>query len=220
MVNIGDTLAASLNNSLVGAVNFIPKFIAGVVILLIGIVVAAILKQVVVSIFKALKIDSFLKKYGVPELKEEFSWTNILGELVRWFVIIVFLIPTADVWGLPRITTVLNEFLVYLPNVFVAAIVALVGFVFARLAHDVVLVSARNVDTKTAATIATVARWAINIFVILVVLTQLGVAADLVRILFTGFVAMLAVAGGIAFGLGGQNAAKDTIESVRKKLKQ
>jgi len=220
MVNISDTLAASLNNSLVGAVNFIPKFIAGVVILLIGIVVAAILKQVVVSVLKALKIDSFLRKYGVPELKEEFTWTNILGELVRWFVIIVFLIPTADVWGLPRITTVLNEFLVYLPNVFVAAIVALVGFVFARLAHDVILVSARNVDTKTAATIATVARWAINIFVVLVVLTQLGVAADLVRILFTGFVAMLAVAGGIAFGLGGQNAAKDTIESVRKKLKQ
>jgi len=220
MVNISDTLAASLNNSLVGAVNFIPKFIAGVVILLIGIVVAAILKQVVVSILKALKIDSFLRKYGVPELKEEFTWTNILGELVRWFVIIVFLIPTADVWGLPRITTVLNEFLVYLPNVFVAAIVALVGFVFARLAHDVILVSARNVDTKTAATIATVARWAINIFVVVVVLTQLGVAADLVRILFTGFVAMLAVAGGIAFGLGGQNAAKDTIESVRKKLKQ
>ena len=220
MVNIGDTLAASLNNSLVGAVDFVPKFIAGLIILLIGIVVAAILKQVVVSIFKALKIDSFLKKYGVPELKEEFTWTNILGELVRWFVIIVFLIPTADVWGLPRITTVLNEFLVYLPNVFVAAIVALVGFVFARLAHDVILVSAKNVDTKTAGTIATVARWAINIFVILAVLTQLGVAADLVRILFTGFVAMLAVAGGIAFGLGGQNAAKDTIESVRKKLKQ
>lgn len=220
MVNISDTLVASLNNSLVGAVNFIPKFIAGLVVLLIGIVVAAILKQVVVSIFKALKIDSFLKKYGVPELKEEFTWTNILGELVRWFVIIVFLIPTADVWGLPRITTVLNEFLVYLPNVFVAAIVALVGFVFARLAHDVVLVSAKNVDTKTAATIATVARWAINIFVILAVLAQLGVAADLVRILFTGLVAMLAVAGGIAFGLGGQNAAKDTIEGVRKKLKQ
>ncbi|PIP74639.1 MAG: hypothetical protein CO135_00080 [Candidatus Levybacteria bacterium CG_4_9_14_3_um_filter_35_16] len=220
MVNISDTLVASLNNSLVGAVNFIPKFIAGLVILLIGIVVAAILKQVVVSIFKALKIDSFLKKYGVPELKEEFSWTNILGELVRWFVIIVFLIPTADVWGLPRITTVLNEFLVYLPNVFVAAIVALVGFVFARLAHDVILVSAKNVDSKTAATIATVARWAINIFVILAVLAQLGVAADLVRILFTGLVAMLAVAGGIAFGLGGQGAAKDSIEVVRKKLKQ
>jgi hypothetical protein len=220
MTNVGDTLTASINNALTGVVNFIPNFVAGLVILLIGIIVASILKQVVVSVLKALKIDSFLKKYGVPELKEEFSWTNILAELVRWFVIVVFLIPTADVWGLPRITTILNEFLLYLPNVFVAAVVALIGFVFARLAHDVILVSAKNVDAKTASTIATVARWAVNVFVILVVLTQLGVAADLIRILFTGLVAMLAIAGGIAFGLGGQNAAKDTIENVRKKLKQ
>lgn len=220
MTNIGDTLTASINNALTGVVNFIPNFVAGLVILLIGIIVASILKQVVVSILKALKIDTFLKKYGVPELKEEFSWTNILAELVRWFVIVVFLIPTADVWGLPRITTILNEFLLYLPNVFVAAVVALIGFVFARLAHDVILVSAKNVDAKTAATIATVARWAVNVFVILVVLSQLGVAADLVRILFTGLVAMLAIAGGIAFGLGGQSAAKDTVENLRKKLKQ
>ena len=220
MTNVGDTLTASINNALTGVVNFIPNFVAGLVILLIGIIVASILKQVVVSILKALKIDPFLKKYGVPELKEEFSWTNILAELVRWFVIVVFLIPTADVWGLPRITTILNEFLLYLPNVFVAAVVALIGFVFARLAHDVILVSAKNIDAKTASTIATVARWAINVFVILVVLSQLGVAADLIRILFTGLVAMLSIAGGIAFGLGGQGAAKDTIESARKKLKQ
>lgn len=220
MTNVGDTLTASINNALTGVVNFIPNFVAGLAILLIGIIVASILKQVVVSILKALKIDPFLKKYGVPELKEEFSWTNILAELVRWFVIVVFLIPTADVWGLPRITTILNEFLLYLPNVFVAAVVALIGFVFARLAHDVILVSAKNIDAKTASTIATVARWAINVFVILVVLSQLGVAADLIRILFTGLVAMLAIAGGIAFGLGGQGAAKDTIENARKKLKQ
>ncbi|MFH1187180.1 MAG: hypothetical protein V1697_03355 [Candidatus Levyibacteriota bacterium] len=220
MTNVGDTLTTSLNNALIGVVNFIPTFIAGLIILLIGIIIASILKQVVVGVLKALKIDTFLRKYGVPELKEEFNWTNILGELVRWFIIVVFLIPTADVWGLPRITTILNEFLVYIPNVFVAAVVALIGFVFARLAHDVILVSAKNIDPKTASTIATVAKWAISIFVILIVLSQLGVAADLIRILFTGLVAMLAIAGGIAFGLGGQNAAKETIENVKKKLKQ
>jgi len=220
MNSISDTLVTSLNQALAGVGAFIPKFVAGLIILLIGIIIASIFKQVIVAVFKALKIDIFLKKYGVPELKEEFSWTNILGEFVRWFVIIVFLVPTADVWQLPRITTVLNEFLVYLPNVFVAAVIALVGFVLARLVHDLVLVSAKKVDPKTATTIATVARWAIIIFVVLAVLAQLGVAADLVRILFTGFVAMLALAGGIAFGLGGQTAAKDSVEGLRKRLKQ
>lgn len=219
MPDIGSTLTTSFNDAFYAVVNFIPKFLAGAIILLIGIVVASILKQVVLSLFRALKLESFLKKYGVPEMKDEFTWANILSEIVRWFVIIVFLIPTADVWGLPRIITVLNEFLSYLPNVFVAAVIGMVGFVFARLSHDVILASAKGVDNQTATAIASVARWAINVFVILAVLSQLGVATDLIRILFTGLVAMLAIAGGIAFGLGGQNTAKDVVEGLRRKFK-
>ena len=146
--DIGSTLVASLNNGVLAITSFVPKFIAGTIILLIGIVVASILKQVVVELFKALRIETFLRKYGVPEAKEEFNWTNILAEIVRWFVIIVFLIPTADVWGLPQIVVVLNTFLFYLPNVFVAAIIALVGFVFARLAHDIVLASTKGITPE------------------------------------------------------------------------
>ncbi|HKC14837.1 MAG TPA: hypothetical protein VKC89_02655 [Patescibacteria group bacterium] len=217
--NYSDTLIASLNNALLAITLFVPKFLAGLVILLIGIVIASILKRVVVEVFKTLKIEAFLKKYGVPEMREEFTWTNILSEIVRWFVIVIFLIPTAEIWGLSRITGVLNDFLLYLPNVFVAAVIALVGFVFARLTHDVILVSAKGVDTATASTIASVARWSVNVFVLLAVLSQLGVATDLIRILFTGFVAMLAVAGGIAFGLGGQGAAKEVVEGVKRRLK-
>jgi len=217
--DITSTLTASFNSAFYGVVNFIPKFLAGLIILLIGIIIASIVKQIILSIFKAIKLEALLKKYGVPEAKDEFTWTNILSEIVRWFIIIVFLIPTADVWGLPRIITVLNEFLSYLPNVFVSAVIAMVGFVFARLAHDIVLASVKGVDSQTATTIASVTRLAINVFVILAVLSQLGVATDLIRILFTGLVAMLAIAGGIAFGLGGQNSAKDVVEGFRKKLK-
>lgn len=216
--DIGETLLASLNNGLIAISNFVPKFLAGIIILLIGIILASIIKQLVLEIFKALKVESFLKKYGVPEAKEDFSWSNILAEIVRWFVIIVFLIPTADVWGLPQIVTVLNTVLLYLPNVLVAAIITLVGFVFARLAHDIVLASTRGISSDSSNAIASITRWAIIVFVLLAVLTQLGVASDMIRILFTGLIAMVAIAGGIAFGLGGQGEAKDVLESIRKKL--
>nr|MBI5455616.1 hypothetical protein [Candidatus Levybacteria bacterium] len=218
MPDIGLTLTASFNSAFYGVVSFIPKFLAGAIIFLIGVIVASILKQVVLSLFKTLKLEEILKRYGVPEAKDQFSWANMLSEIVRWFVIIVFLIPTADVWGLQRIITVLNDFLNYLPNVFVAAVIAMVGFVLARLSHDVVLASAKGVDEQTAAAIASVVRWAVNVFVLLAVLNQLGVASDLIKILFTGLVAMLAIAGGIAFGLGGQGAAKDVVEEVKKKF--
>ncbi len=142
---------------------------------MLGIIIASIFKQAVIEVLKTLKVESFLRKYGVPEAKEGFSWTNILAELVHWFIIIIFLIPTADVWGLPQIVTVLNTFLFYLPNVFVAAIIGVVGFVFARLAHDIVLASAQGVSPETAKAIASVIRWAVIVFVLLAVLNQLGV---------------------------------------------
>jgi hypothetical protein len=216
--DVGSTLLASLNNALVLALNFVPKFIAGLIVILVGIIIASILKQVILEILKAIKIEALLRKYGVPEIKDDLTWTNIFAEVVKWFVIVAFLIPTADIWGIPRVGVLLNEFLLYLPNVFVSAIIALVGFVLARIAHDVILAAAHGLSAETANTIASVTRWTISIFVILVVLSQLGVAADLIKILFIGIVAMLAIAGGIAFGLGGQNSAKDVIEGIRRKL--
>ncbi|MBI3985147.1 MAG: hypothetical protein HY344_04425 [Candidatus Levybacteria bacterium] len=219
MTDIGTTLVASFNNAFYATVSFIPRFLTGAIILIIGVIVGSLVKQIVISGSKALRVETYLKKYGVPELKDELTWTNILAEIARWFVILVFLVPTADVWGLPRIITVLNEVLFYLPNVFVAAVIAIVGFVFARIAHDIVLASVKGVDSQTSTTVASAVRWAINVFVILAVLSQLGVATDLIRILFTGLVAMVAVAGGIAFGLGGQDTAKDILENLRKRLK-
>lgn len=214
--NVGDTLMASINKGFLAAATFIPNILTGIVILLIGVVLGSIVKKVIIEVFRTLNVESYLRRYGVPEAKREFSWTNMLAEIARWFVIILFLIPAAEVWDLRQVTVLLNAFLLYLPNVFVAAIIAVVGFVFARLAHDVVLASTREISPDGSQTIASITRWAIIIFVMLAVLTQLGVAKDLIRILFTGFVAMIAIAGGIAFGLGGQDTAKALLEALRK----
>ena len=214
--NIGAALLASINSGFLAAATFIPNILTGVVILLIGIILGSIIKRVIIEIFKALNVESYLRKYGVPEAKREFSWTNMLAEIARWFVIILFLIPAADVWNLRQVTVLLNDFLLYVPNVLVAAIIALLGFVFARLMHDVVFASTREIIPEGSHTIASITRWAIIIFVMLAILTQLGVAKDLIRILFTGFVAMIAIAGGIAFGLGGKESAQLLLESLRK----
>lgn len=217
--NVGDSLIGSVRESFYAAAAFLPNFLAGLIILLLGIIVGSIVKRVVISLFETLRLESYLHRYGIPEGKKEYSWANIFSEIARWFVIVMFLIPTADVWNLPQITTVLNTFLLYLPNVFVAAIIGVVGFAFARLSSDIVMGSARSISPDVANLMASVTRWAITVFVVLAVLTQLGVAADLIRILFTGFVAMVALAGGIAFGLGGQDTARAILESLRRKLK-
>lgn len=217
--NIADIIIQSLNKGLLSTATFLPNFFGGLIILLIGIILASIVKRLFIEILNALKIETYLRKYGIPEAKNEFSWVNILAEIARWFVIILFLIPTAEVWGLPQITTILNTFLLYLPNVFVSAIIGLVGLVLARLAADIILASTRGLSIDASRTIASVVRVSVTIFVLLAVFTQLGVAQDLIRILFTGIVAMIAIAGGIAFGLGGKDAAKSILEALRKKIK-
>lgn len=217
--DIGTTILESMNRGLGSTAAFLPNFIGGVIILLIGIVLSSIIKKLFIDILNTLKVENYLRKYGVPEGKKDFSWVNILSEIARWFVIILFLIPTAEVWGLPQITTILNTFLLYLPNVFVAAIIGLVGLVLARLVADIILASTKGLSQSSSKTIASIVRAAVTVFVFLAVLNQLGVAQDLIRILFTGFVAMIALAGGIAFGLGGQDTARQILEAIRKKIK-
>ncbi len=219
MQNINDTLINTVNSSMATIVSFAPKFILGLIFLVIGVIIAAFLKQVLKELFRFFKLDAYLAKYGVPETKEGTQWSSIIAEIVRWFVIIAFLIPTADVWGLGRFASVLDGLLSYLPNVFVAVLLLLVGFVVARLVYDLVLASVHGVSKESAKSVALIARYSVLVFVFLVVLNQLGIASDLIRILFSGIVAMLAIAGGLAFGLGGKDAAKETIDKLRKRLK-
>jgi hypothetical protein len=218
MNNVNGVLINTLNNSVATIISFIPLFLSGFIILLAGIIIATFLRQIVRGGLEFVKFEGFLKKYGVPESKEAANWSTILSEIVRWFIIIVFLIPTAQVWGLGKFVDVLNNLLMYLPNVFIAVLLLLVGFVVSKLVYDLLAASLRGLSSESAKSIAMIGRYSVLIFVFLVVLNQLGIASDLIKILFSGIVAMIALAGGLAFGLGGKEAAKDIIDKVGKKL--
>ena len=94
------------------------------------------------------------------------------------------------------------------------------GLVFANLVFDIVRHASRGLGSASSNLLGTVARYAIVFFTTLVVLNQLGVAADLIRILFTGIVAMLALAGGLAFGLGGQESARKAVAEFLKRVEK
>ncbi|MBI3385221.1 hypothetical protein HY030_03465 [Candidatus Gottesmanbacteria bacterium] len=200
---------------------YLPRFLAGLIILFVGLLVSSLAKRLVLGLLKALRVGKFLESIKVVKEEAEVRvWETILAELIRWSLTILFLVPTVEAWGLSKVTDVLNQMLLYLPNVFVAVIVGLVGVVVANLTFDVVRHGAKSLGSSVSNNLGVVARYAILFFTVLVVLNQLGVASDLVRILFTGFVAMMALAGGLAFGLGGQDTARDVLKSLKSKLEK
>lgn len=200
-------------------VNFLPNLLGGLLILIVGLIIADILKRVLLSVFSFFKLERVFQDSKLMDKGEVRLWEEVLVELLRWTIVVLFLIPTLEVWGLSRATTVLNEFVLYLPNVIVAVIIGFVGLVSSNLVSDLVKRAVKTMGSSTANTLAVFTKATIVFFTALVVLNQLGVAQDLVRILFTGIVGMLAIAGGLAFGLGGRDMAKDVLEELKKKIK-
>jgi len=218
--SVNEVFTVTLNNTLATIALFVPRFLTGLIILLIGLIISSIVKQVLIQVFRVVKLDSLLEQYGVPATRVTagVSWTVFFAEVAKWFIIIVFLIPTADIWGLGQFVVILNNFLAYLPNILVSVLLLLVGFVVGRLVHDLLLASVHGVSQESSKTIAVVGQYSVIIFAVLIALNQLGIASDLIRILFAGIVASAALATGLAFGLGGKEAAKELLDRVMKRL--
>jgi len=218
-----DVLQQSFNSVLYGAVSFIPNLLFAIIIFVIGWFIGSLLGRVVMEAVKAIKVDHALRSAGVEEIVNRAGYSlnsgAFLGALVKWFVIIVFLLASLQALGLTQVTLFLElGLLPFLARVIVAVLIIIVAAVVAQVAASVVAGSARAAGVMSAGFAATVTRWAIWVFAILAALDQLGVTPFL-QTLFTGVVVALAIAFGLAFGLGGQEAAARFIERQRDGMK-
>ncbi len=216
----GEVLALSFQQLWTGVVMIVPKVIIAVIVFIIGWIIAMALEKVVEQIVKALKIDSALRSLGAEEplarAGMHLDSGAFIGGLVKWFFIIIFLLAAVNVLGLSQFGEFLSSVvLLYIPQVIVAALILVAAALLADLAQRVVSGSAKAASLPSAGLLGGVAKWAIWIFAILAALYQLGIAGPFVQTLFTAVVAMLALAGGLAFGLGGKEAAARYIERLR-----
>lgn len=219
--DLSTAVSSAILKSLAAFINFVPAFIGGLIILIVGLVIAAVVYRVVFGLLKMIQLEKFLARYGVTRLEgKDIEWSEIVAELSRWTIIIVFLVPTLQAWRLDAVNTVLNRVILYIPNVIVAVILAMVGLAFSRLGYRIARSASQSLGKHVSNTVGLVAEWSIVIFVAFLVLHQLGVAQELLRILFAGLVAMLALAGGLAFGLGGQGTARTILDALMDKFKK
>jgi len=215
----GDVFNASLQSLWWGFVQFAPKLVIAVLFFIIGWVLGSIVAKALEQVFAALKVDRLFASVGADGFFRKAGMNlntgHFIGELVKWFIVIVFLLPSLSLVGLDSISFFLREVVLgYLPKVVVAAFILVIATFLAHALSRVVTASARTVSLTSANMLGAIAKYAVWIFAFIMALGELGIAEYYMNVLFTGIIAMVSIAGALAFGLGGRDAAARFIEKV------
>lgn len=199
----------------------IPKIVGFLVILIVGWIIAAILYRVVADVLRAVKFNQLAGRAGlsrfVQDMGVNMDASGFMADIVKWFIRLIVLVAAFDALGLPAISNVLNQFLLWIPNLIVAMVVLVVGGLLARAAADVVRAAGAEAGVGNPGFLAAIAKYAVWAFAIIVAVNQIGIASTLVNTLFTGFVFALALAFALAFGLGGRDTAAQIVQNWYQK---
>ncbi len=214
----GDVFNASLQNLWWGFVQFTPKLVIAIVFFVIGWLLGSLIMKAIEQIFRGLKVDSLFSSIGVDNFLRKagvnLNTGHFVGEVARWFVIIVFLLPSLNLVGLNDVSSFLkDDVLGYLPKVIIAAFVLIIAAIVSEALSKTVLATAKSVNLKSAHMLGVVAKYAVWVFAIIIALGKLGLG-DYMSILFSGIIAMLALSGALALGLGSKDAAGRFIDKL------
>ncbi len=201
---------------------YLPNVLGALIVFLLGLIIAHVLREVVVKVISLLRIDELAKRLDITAQFERVGLrlhiAGLLGWIVKWFLIIVSLIAATDILGWDQVTEYLSQVVLFIPNVMIAVIILLAGILLGNFVQNVVKTSVEAAKLESADFLSGISKWSILIFTFMAALVQLQIAPELIRVLFTGLVAMLALAGGLAFGLGGKEHAHRFLNRLKKDI--
>lgn len=194
--------------------NFLPSLFGALLIFVVGLILAKWAKAIVVKLLSAVKLDKLLRKIGLePFLSQadiKLKAEIVVGEIVRWLIIIVFFIAGVNVLGLTTVGSVLASVLSYVPNIVSAILILTIGVLLAGLVEGLIKGTVNQIDPKTSRLLSKVASYLVVIVATLAAINELGIAQSLINILFIGIITTLALGIGLAIGLG----AKDIVSKM------
>lgn len=203
---------------------FLPKLFGATIIFIIGWFLALGVGRLVAEFLKRLKFNQIFERTGWKEALEKAELkvnpSEFMGAIFKWILVIVFLLAAVDILELRQFSIVLSNLIAWLPNLIVAVAIFVVAVILTDIIEKLIRASVKKMEIGYAGFLGTAARWSIYTFAGLAILLQLGVTPTIIDTLITGFVGMLALAFGLAFGLGGRDAASRFIADVQKKISE
>jgi hypothetical protein len=211
----GVAIMTSMTAALALFLGAVPKVIGFLVILVIGWLVAGALAGVIGNVLRGVRFNDLAHRSGLTGFLQNTGMTTdasgFVATAVLWFVRLIVLVVAFDALGLPAVSQVLQQLLLWLPNLIVAIMVLVIGGLAANALAGVVRGATAQSGLGSPDLLANVARIGVWAFAIVVAVNQIGIATQLVNTLVMGFVAAVALATGLAFGLGGRDTAAQIV---------
>ena len=212
-------VADSLQNGLDSLLGFVPNLIGFLVILIVGYIVAKIVKGVITKLFQKLGLDKALHSGTLGEQVEKVSPdaspSKLIGSIGFWLIFIFVLSAAIGALKIPAVTSFMNQVLAYLPNVIAAVVIfALAGAIAGAVAA---LVAKTMGDTPTGKIVGTVVPVLVMAIATFMILDQLNIAPAIVTITYAALLGSAALGMALAFGLGGRDVAKRMLEDAYDK---
>lgn len=224
LINWWDLTVTALLNLWQGFIAFLPKLVGAFVVFIIGWFISVGIGKLIATILKKLQFNRIFEKgaWKTALEKAEFKVdaSGFIGAIFKWVLVIAFLMVAVEILGLGQLAAFLSSVLVFLPNVVVAALILVVAVIIADILEKIVRAGVESVRVGYGNVVGAIVKWSIWIFAVFAILFQLGIAKDLIQTLLTGIIALIVIAAGLAFGLGGKDVAGDVIQNIRRRFQR
>lgn len=211
VTNWGEAALSAIASAFAVLFSFIPELIGALIILWIGWIIAGILSKIVADVLRRIHFNQAADKAGLSRFVSatgaKHDASGVMGEVVKWFFRVIAIIAAFNVFNLPTLNSALLGILAFIPNLFVALIIILVGGLLANFVSDFIKGATSTSGVSSGNMLANIARIAILYVAVIAALGQIGIAQVVINTIFIGTVAALAIALGLAFGLGGRDVA-------------
>jgi hypothetical protein len=208
-MQIQDIIVDSVAAFIRGIGDFLPNILAAIVILIVGWIIAKLLKAAVARVLKLVKFPTLTQRAGIDDFlaKGDVKQTasDLIAVLVYWLVMLIVLVTAVNALGLDVASQLLNQILLYIPNIIVAVVVVVVGMYAANFVAALVRTAAANAGIAEAGFIAALSRYALIIFTFAIALNQLRIGQEIVANGFLIVLGAAALGAALAFGLGARD---------------
>lgn len=219
-----DSAQFLVTQSLADIAVYLPRILAALVLLLVGTLVAKLIRRSVVALLNKMQLSRAIEKTPVDEFLKNADlgqrFEDIFGTILYWLMMLVVIHSVVTVLGLASLSLILERVLAYLPRVLAAVIVLFFGVLLAGVVETLVKGAIRSIDGKSGRTLGKIASYAVVTIAVLAAISELHIAQEFILILFIGFVTMLTIGVGLAVGLGGQDLVRQLLNDWYKQMRR